>query len=237
VRLVSVDKSGTITTLNFTSREPNCSMSAEALYALCWNEDWHAAIVHLSSRSDEAAVDQLFYKRHGWPLIIRACRLSAPLDLVQLMIATGTAKLDTRKRCLLAMSYSNAVTPLHFAAASCNEPAVLELLIREHPLALCATTGWGRTPLQLATLYNHLDPIINLLRDTAAALASRSFAALAGRVHGDSHTLRRLCLALPACCRGPSRAPPAVPQARALDRLPYDRVGDHARPRIIFSFL
>ena len=44
---------------------------------------------------------------------------------------------------------------LHFAASNHGDPAVLELLIREYPLALCATSSSGHTPLQIATLYNH----------------------------------------------------------------------------------
>ena len=73
-------------------------------------------------------------------------------------------------------------------------------MIREHPLALCATTSGGRTPLQIATVHNRPAPIISLLIDTANALASRDYAsrdyaALAARVHSDERKIR--CNALP----------------------------------------
>jgi len=63
-----------------------------------------------------------------------ACLYSAPLELVQLM--TTTAKLDSRKRCLLAITSSSGYTVLHWAALYHSDLAVVEALIREHPLAL-----------------------------------------------------------------------------------------------------
>jgi len=80
-------------------------------------------------------------------------------------------------------------------------------LIREYPLALCVTSSSNHwTPLQYAyddddhdDVFNPPQPersasIISLLTDTTNVLESRDFAALAARVHGDTHTIRRLCL-------------------------------------------
>jgi len=58
------------------------------------------------------------------------------------------AKLDPRKRCLLAITSNTEKTAFHCAAAFHSDHAVVELLIREHPLALSATYNYGRTPLQ-----------------------------------------------------------------------------------------
>jgi len=89
---------------------------------------------------------------------MRACSWSAPLELVQLMITK--ARLDTRKRCLLAIVSHIGRTVLHWA---------FELLIREHPLALCATDG--NTPHRLQPT-----AIISLLTDTTNALAAGYYA-------------------------------------------------------------
>jgi len=62
------------------------------------------------------------------------------------------AKLDPRKKCLLAFANYGGKTALHHAAYHHSNPAVLELLIREHPLALSATNEFGDTPLQCAIL-------------------------------------------------------------------------------------
>ena len=72
--------------------------------------------------------------------------------------------------------------------------AVLEFLIREHPLALCATTNVGNTPLKLATIHNRPAAITSLLADTTAALASLDYPALTARVHGNQKTLQFLAL-------------------------------------------
>ena len=76
-------------------------------------------------------------------------------------------------------------TALHWDAYDHSNPAVLELLIREHPLALCPTDSSGSTPQQLTTNYNRPAPITSLLTDASAALASLDFPVLAARVHGD----------------------------------------------------
>ena len=61
------------------------------------------AIIHIQSLADGDAADQLFYlNKHGSSAIMRACPNDAPLELVQLMITK--AKLDSRKRCLLAIT-------------------------------------------------------------------------------------------------------------------------------------
>ena len=123
-----------------------------------------------------------------------ACRHSAPLELVQLMITK--AKLDERKRCLLAITTSDGNAALHCAARRHSDPAVAELLIRELPLALCATTDYDRTPLQIATLYNRSAPFTSRLTDATNSLAASDYAALAARVHGSAFALR--CLASPS---------------------------------------
>ena len=156
----------------------------DALYKLvAYQQQWQVAITHIQSLADGDAVDQLFYKEvySVWTPIMRACVRSGPLVLVQRMITK--AQLDSSKRYLLAITDGGGFTALHFAAYHCD-PAVLELLIREHPLALCSINGYGFTPLQHATAFNRLAHI-SLLTDTTNALAERNFAALAARVHGD----------------------------------------------------
>ena len=123
-----------------------------------------------------------------------ACAYSAPLALVQLMITT--ALLDSRKRCLLAITDHSGYTALHYAACDLSDPAVVELLIREHPLALSATNINGHTPLHRTTFYTPPAPIVSLLTDATNALTARDYAALAARVHGSAFALR--CLASPS---------------------------------------
>jgi len=82
--------------------------------------------------------------------------------------------------------------------AACNHSdpavAVVELLIREHPLALSATDSSGRNPLQIvATVCNRPAAITSLLTDATNALAASDYAALAASVHGSAFALR--CLA------------------------------------------
>ena len=88
------------------------------------------AIIHIQSLADGDAADQLFYlNKHGSSAIMRACPNDAPLELVQLMITK--AKLDSRKRCLLAIA-SNYVrnTALHYGyrMLSYGSPPVLRSL-------------------------------------------------------------------------------------------------------------
>ena len=167
-----------------------------ALYRLVAREQWQSAITHIHSLADGDAVDQLFHagvfhQYHGVTAIMVACSSRAPLELVQLMITK--AKLDPRKRCLLAVTDSSGDTALH-RATSHNDPAVVELLIREHPLALSATCRFGRTPLQYSKV--RLAAITSLLTDATDALAAGDYAALAARVHGSSFALR--CLVSPS---------------------------------------
>jgi len=58
-----------------------------AFYGHCLNERWPVVITHIRSLADGDAADQLFQSDYGWTAIVRACRYSAPLELVQLMIA------------------------------------------------------------------------------------------------------------------------------------------------------
>ena len=102
---------------------------------------------------------------------------------------------------------------LHLAANFHNNPAVLELLIREHPLALCVINSFGRTPQQRAIANNRPAAITSLLTDVTNALAASDYAALAASdyaalaasdyaalaalaalVHGDECTFRCLTL-------------------------------------------
>ena len=118
--------------------------------------------------------DQLFFRDFaGRSPIMRACYRSAPLELVQVMLAT--AKLDSRKRCLLAITAQYGSTAHRWARC---DPAVLELLIREHPLAQCATDSSGRTPLQNAALYNRSAAITSLLIHATHSLATSDYAVL-----------------------------------------------------------
>jgi len=157
------------------------------------NQPWQVAITHIQFLAEGDAADQLFFQsQYGVTAIIYACYGSAPLELYQLMITK--AKLDSRKRCLLAITASYGRTALHCAAAEHSDPAVLELLIREHPLAMCATASNGRTPLQNAINYDRSAAITSLLTDATNALAASDYATLATLVHGDERSLR--CLAL-----------------------------------------
>jgi len=116
-----------------------------ALYDLVHKQQWQIAIAHIQFFADGDAVDQIFYQGYnGSTAIMIACDSSAPLELVQLMITK--AKLDPRKRCLLAIADSDGWTALHYAAQCHSDPAVLKLFIREHPLALSATDSSGSTP-------------------------------------------------------------------------------------------
>jgi len=111
-----------------------------ALYNLVISQQWQVAITHIQSLADGDAVDQIFFQgKGGYTAIMRACRSSAPLEIVQVMITM--AKLDSRKRCLLAITCNNGLIALHWAAWCHSDPAVLELLIREHPLALSSEPG------------------------------------------------------------------------------------------------
>ena len=125
------------------------------------DSDCPVVITHIQSLADGAAGDQLFFQnQNGVTAIMLACSRSAPLEFVQVMITK--AKLGSRKRCLLAIAPSNdRWTALHCAAYSHSDPAVVELLIREHPLALSTTDNSGRTPLQWATN----SPAASLLTD------------------------------------------------------------------------
>jgi len=111
-----------------------------ALYNLTANLQWQVAITHIQSLADGDAADQIFFQdKYGTTAITWACCYSVPLELVQLMITK--AKLDSMKMCLLAIKDSTGWTPLHYAARFHSDPAVFVLLIREHPLALCAPPG------------------------------------------------------------------------------------------------
>ena len=88
----------------------------------------------------------------------------------------------------------------HFTAMFNSHPAVFELLIREHPLALCPTSG--DTPQQMVTVFNRPAPIISLLTDTTAALAERDYAVLAARVHGNERTINIAILGPRLAARG-----------------------------------
>jgi len=168
-----------------------------ALYELAQDRDWPVAITHIQSLADGDAVDQLFQQDHvGWTAIMFACSYSAPLELVQLMATK--AKLDSRKRCLLAITSGGRRTALHLAAAEHSDLAVLSLLIREYWQVLFATDLQGHTPLQFAIDSNR-PAHVALLTDTTNALASSDYAALADRVHGDERRIR--CLMLPPARR------------------------------------
>jgi len=74
-----------------------------ALYWLVASQQWQANIPHIQSLADGDSVEQLFFQSGGGrTAIMIACINSAPLELVQVMITK--AKLDSRKRCLLAIT-------------------------------------------------------------------------------------------------------------------------------------
>ena len=100
---------------------------------------------------DGDADDQIFFQdQNGDTATMQACWHEVPLELFQLMITK--AKFDPREGRLLAHTTSYGYTSLRCAAYSRSDPAVLELLIREHPLVLSATDSSGRTPLQFAPI-------------------------------------------------------------------------------------
>jgi len=113
-------------------------------------------------------------------------------------------------------------------------PFSSSLLIREHPLALSTTDGDGDIPLQDAIAKDRPDPIISLLADATSSLAISDYAALAARVHGDVHAIRRLCLT-------PAQLAVRVTLLLCLkhshETFFYERDGDHACSGIIFSYL
>ena len=100
-----------------------------------------------------------------------ASHKSAPLGLVHLMLTK--ARLDSKKRSLLAMVNQHGLTALHIAIRSnvwLSKPAeielaaVLDLLIHSRPPMLLATTNEGKTLLQLARYHPAL---IRSLLETA----------------------------------------------------------------------
>ena len=172
------------------------------------------AITHILSLADGDAVDQLFFQSQcGVTALMWACVFMAPLELVQLM--TTKAKLESRKRCLLVITDTSGCTALHWAARWHDDLAVLELLIREHPLALSATNISDRSPLQCATFRNRPAVITSFLTSATNALPARDYAALAALVHGSTFALR--CLASPSfAARIAVRTEtPPLPQDRA----------------------
>jgi len=65
-------------------------------------EQWQVAITHIQSLADGDG-DQIFFQdEYGETAIMIACVYSAPLELCQMMITK--AKLDSRKRCPLAIT-------------------------------------------------------------------------------------------------------------------------------------
>ena len=165
-----------------------------ALYNLVANQQYQVAITHIQSLADGDAVDQLFHEDKFGQTVVHASYYEAPLELYQLMITK--AKLDSRKRCLLSITNQWGVLALHLAARWHSDPAVLEFLIREHPLALCATDFWGETPLQRAIVGNRPAAITSLLTDATATLTAGDYAALSFLVHSSTFALR--CLASPS---------------------------------------
>ena len=132
------------------------------------------------------------------------------------------AKLDPRKRCLLADTNFWGSTVLHCAACWHSDPAVFELLIREHPLALCATDRISRTPLVVTSLFNDIARI-SFFTDTTNALATGDYAALAARVHCDerARSAAAACLrpASPSASPSSSASSMATPTSAATRRL------------------
>jgi len=164
-----------------------------SLFELVQQSKWQEATSHLNSLADGDAVDQVFYQNNaGDTAIMIASCTSAPLELVQLIITK--AKLDSRKRRLLAITDNTGFIALFDAAYSHSDPAVVELLIREHPLALSSTNFlvlWN-----LDWFRHSPAAIVSLLTDATNALATGDYAALAFLVHGSAFALR--CLASPS---------------------------------------
>ena len=196
------------------------------LYSLCISQFWQLAITEIQSLLDNDAVDQLFFQdQRGWTIIMIACMGSAPLVLVQLLIAK--AKLDPLNRCLLALTDNNGWMALHRAARNHNDPAVLKFLISEHPMALCAAINGSRTPQEIANVNNGSAAITSLLTDATNALVSRNYERIIGLV-GPSPALTALA------------APARIAFLTSLKHeheFFYEGDGDHACTGIIYSFL
>jgi len=91
-----------------------------ALFELVESRQWQMAITHIRSLADGDAADQLFFEsQYGNTVIMMACTKPAPLELYQLMITK--AKLDSRKKCLLAIPNRWGAT---FTLASRNYAAL-----------------------------------------------------------------------------------------------------------------
>ena len=146
------------------------------------------AITHIHSLADSDEVEQVFFQnQYGNTAIMRACYRSAPVELVQAMITT--AKLGSRKMCLLAITSQYEWTALHYAAmAHSSDPSALSLLILSPPLALQTTDENSDSPLQYATFWNRPAAIITLLTDTTNALAASDYERVIGLV-GSSPAL------------------------------------------------
>jgi len=154
----------------------------DALFNHCLDEELQVAITHIQSLADGDVVDQLFFQdQYGYTAIMRACWYDAPLELVQLMI--DEAKLDSRKRCLLAITasqYGNTTRPfITLLATTATRPF--------------STTSSGRTPLKLVIPhYNRPAAITSLLTDATNALAAL--------VRGSAFALRCLASSSYAAC-------------------------------------
>ena len=184
-----------------------------ALYKLLVNQQWQVTITHIQSLADGDTADQLFFQcDNGMTAITWACYRSAPLELVQLMITK--AKLDPRKRCMLAITANGGWTVLHYAVCYCSDPAVLELLIREHPLALCATYPRDRNPHPLQPRPHHLPPHRHHRCPRLSRLRRPPRPCPPRRAHDPPP----LPDPRPPRCRGHPRASPTVPQARRPGR-------------------
>ena len=93
----------------------------DALFEHCNSpNEWQAAIHFITSLPDSAAIVLVFYQSTNSSVtpIVLACCYSATLtvELVQLVITK--AKLDSRKRCLLAITTSCGRTALLTATAT-----------------------------------------------------------------------------------------------------------------------
>ena len=169
---------------------PPSPVRKDSLYELFWDERWQEATQHIYGLADSDAAKQLACTDgKGFTTLMVACHEQAPFELVQLMIQ----RRDRDSSVLAIKSRKTRRTALHLAACNHPDPSVLELLIREHPLALLATSAYG-TPLADAIALDRPQATISLLAAAAAALTRHDFKALASQVRGDERALRRRAL-------------------------------------------
>ena len=80
------------------------------------NKRFTEAASHLQSHFKEA-----MFHRFGWTCLHLSCQKSAPLDLIEALLAVNP---DATSK----MTHTSFKTPLHIAAVKCSVPTLMKLL-------------------------------------------------------------------------------------------------------------